>query len=119
MVRIKQHADDGSLNDLNRFLADIDQFYQIDHWIAGDLEITGDNALAIEKRCGSGIRLPDAEFRDMYRGIFQTIWGCFAVEERGQVVAQINAIDSSEWEVDSRNPAFEKHMRERYGEYGV
>lgn len=83
MIRLKQHADDGSLNDLNRFLADIDRFFTVDHWIVAGLEITGENAMAIEQHCGAGVRLADSEFRSMYRGVRQTIWGKFSIEQKG------------------------------------
>ncbi len=116
MVRVKQHAEDRTLNDISRFLSDIDRFFIPDYWIVGDLEITGENALAIEKRCGSGARLSDAEFRTMYNGTFQTIWGRFGIESNGGRVAQI---DSTYWEVQSANSEFEDHMIQRYGEYGT
>lgn len=119
MVRVKQHADDGTLNDVSRFLADIDRFYAIDHWVVGSLEILGDNAPEIEQRCGSGLRLPDLEFRKMYRGIYQTIWGRFALEQGGRTVAELEAHDSSYWVVESANPAFESFMLNRYGKYGT
>lgn len=118
MVRVKQHAEDRTLNDISRFLVDIDRFFTPDHWIVADLEITGDNALAIEERCGSGTRLSDTEFRTMYNGIFQTIWGRFGIESQGDLVVQIDAIDSSYWEVQSSDAEFEAHMVQRYGEYG-
>ena len=119
MVRVKQHGEDGTLNDISRFLPDIDRFFTPDYWIVGDLEIIGENALEIEERCGSGIRLPDAEFRTMYKGIFQTYWGYFGIESKGELVAQIDAIDSSFWEVQSANVDFEDHMLQRYGKYGA
>lgn len=119
MIRVKQHADDRSLNDLNRFLAVVDSYFTVDHWIVADLEILGENALAIEQRCGVGIRLADSDFREMYRGIIQTIWGRFGIEQKGKIVAQLDAIDSSYWEVTSADPAFETFMKARFGEYSV
>lgn len=119
MIVVKQHAEDQTPNDINRFLADIDRFFTPEYWIVGDLEITGDNALALEERCGSGSRVSDAEFRGLYRDVFQTIWGRFGIEAQGAFVAQINAIDSSYWEIQSPNPEFESHMLQRYGAYGT
>ena len=115
MAVFRQHAEDGSLNDINRFLGDVDRFFDIDHWQVGGLEISGGGAAELEALCGTGHRLSDAEFRRMYRDIFQTIWGRFALEASGQTVAVLEAIDSSYWDVQSTDERFVKFMVDKYG----
>jgi hypothetical protein len=115
MILINQHGPNGELYDLLTFLEDIDLFFEVDHWKVGKLECTGQNALAIEEKCGDGVMLADEEFRDMYKGIFQTIWGSFSCFTSNELLLDINAFDSTYWELTSSNSAFNCHMKKKYG----
>ena len=116
-VRIKQHADDGSLNDIQRFLGDVDRFFSVDEWHVSELEVSGTDCVELEEYCRSGRTMPDVEFRRRWGGIFQTIWGTYAILDSGNPVAEIRAVDSTYWSIESDEQAFVEHMVERYGEF--
>jgi hypothetical protein len=114
MVTIRQHGDDQALFDMHRFLADIDKFVSVDSWDIKILWCTGENALEIEERSASGLVLTDQAFRNLYRGIQQTIDGDFIGLSSGRKVIELSAFDSTFWEV-SGPPEFEAHMLSTYG----
>jgi len=114
MVVIRQHGNNSELFDISSFLADVDLFVRTDTWHITINQCMGDRALEIEQLTASGRSMPDAEFRALYRGIYQTIDGHFvglAAEER---MFELLAVDSSFWEVTG-SPAFESHMLATYG----
>ena len=61
--------------------------------------------------------MPDVEFRRRWAGIFQTIWGTYAILDAGRAVAEIRAVDSTYWSIESDEKGFVEHMVERYGEF--
>jgi len=71
--------------------------------------------MEIENDSNNGKQFQNAEFRSMYRQIYQTIDGKFDLFSKQELVATLEAIDSSFWEISSSNKAFEKYMEERYG----
>lgn len=122
IVKIRQHAEDRSLNDLNQFFEDIDIFFAVEEWQLGTdeyegCELLGDRALEIERMAEDRIVLADSEFRLLYKGIYQTIWGAFTLLAKNRVLAAFNAVDSCYWEIESSNPAFIDHMVSKYGLY--
>src|SRR5688572_29303283 len=114
MVTIRQHGSNSELFDIPSFLADVDKFVQPDAWHITIDQCMGDRALEIEQLTSSGLAISDAEFRSLYRGIYQTIDGQFVGLARGERVFELIAVDSSFWEVTS-SPAFESHMLATYG----
>lgn len=114
MVIIRQHGSDGEIFDISAFLADVDRFVQPDTWHITVEQCLGDRALEIEQLSSFGLSIPDAEFRTLYRGIYQTIDGCFIGLAGGVRVVELSAFDSSFWEV-AGSPEFESHMLENYG----
>jgi len=119
VVTIPQHREDKSLNDIGSFLNDIDRHFRVEHWRVRDLEINGADALNIEAYFKSGKTVSNAEFRRLYAGINQTIWGHFDLLVSGEAVASLRAIDSTYWEVDSTFVEFEEYMVNKYGTYGA
>jgi hypothetical protein len=114
MVIIRQHGSNGELFDISGFLADVDRFVQPDTWHIAVEWCLGDRALEIEQLSASGLSIPDAEFRFLYRGIYQTIDGRFVGLAGGDRAFELSAVDSSFWEV-AGSPAFESHMLATYG----
>lgn len=118
MIRIPQHGKDNELFDINRFLEDIDQYLSIDTWLIKIEWCQGEGSEKIEKISEQGTELGNLEFRELYKGIFQTIDGYFQLKSAGESVAEFLAIDSSYWEVNSNSEVFMSHMLKKYGEYG-
>ena len=114
MVTIPQHGKNGELFDISSFLAEIDLFAKPDTWHLTIDRCTGDRALEIEDLSAGGLSISDAEFRTLYRGIFQTIDGHFIGLANGVQVFKLLAFDSSFWEVTG-SPEFESHMLTTYG----
>ena len=114
MVIIRQHGSDSELFDILDFLADVDRFVQPDAWHIVIEQCMGDRAAEIEQLTSSGLSVSDAEFRSLYRGIYQTIDGHFVGLAGGECVFELLAVDSSFWEVTG-SPAFESHMLATYG----
>jgi len=114
MVVIRQHGPNSELFDISCFLADVDRFVRPDAWHITIDQCMGDGALEIEQLTASGLSMPDAQFRALYRGIYQTIDGRFVGLAGGERVFELLAVDSSFWEV-SGSPAFESHMLATYG----
>jgi hypothetical protein len=114
MVVIKQHGDAQELFDLCRFLADIDRFFLPDEWHIQIEACMGIDALHIEEISVGRLSLSDARFRELYRGIYQTIDGQFVGLAAGQELFELCAVDSSYWEISESAP-FEAHMLATYG----
>ena len=117
MPRINQHGPDEALYDIKAFLPVIDRFFEVEEW---NIEIdwcSGENAVEIQEKTDGGIVLTDREFRTLYAGIFQTIDGKFQLFAKSQLLASLEAIDSSWWEVESANAAFEEEMASCFGTY--
>jgi hypothetical protein len=114
MVRIRQHGPTRGLFDISDFLADIDWHFDIDEWRVEIVCCVGEGAGDIESRTAFGRRFSDAQFRAMYRGIFQTIDGQFLLYSRGKRLARLEAVDSCYWEIES-TAAFEQNMLGKYG----
>ncbi len=114
MVTIRQHGDNQLLFDMASFLVEIDRFVRLDTWEIKVLWCVGEGALEIEERSASGMVLPDHTFRNLSRGIHQTIDGDFVGMSDGRRVIELRAFDSTFWEVSG--PAdFEAHMLSTYG----
>ena len=116
MVVIKQHGDAGEVFDLCRFLEDIDRFFQPDEWRIQIEDCVGVDASHIEEISVEVLSLSDTAFRDLYRGIYQTIDGHFVGLAAGQELFELRAVDSSYWEVSGPR-TFEAHMLATYGAY--
>ncbi|MGJ7498625.1 hypothetical protein ACSFA8_26710 [Variovorax sp. RT4R15] len=114
MVRVRQHGEAGQLFDISSFLDDVDRFFRPDQWQISVERCLGLNALSIEEASFSGLSLSDAEFRTLYRGIYQTIDGQFSGFGQGQSLFELLAVDSSYWEVTGP-PEFEAHFLATYG----
>ena len=117
MKTIRQHGSDGTLYDINSFLDDIDEYFNATYWIAGNLDLLGENALEVEKYFGGGRKVPDHEFRKLYQGIYQTIWGDFELISGPAVSIKLHAIDSTCWDIECEKTEFLIHMEEKYGRY--
>lgn len=117
MITIRQHAPDGSLNDVSRFLLDIDSFFVVDSWEVGHLELIGTNALDVERYFGKKRLVSNSELRELFDGIHQTIWGCFSLFSEGRLVAELETIESSCWEIESEEDSFLSYMLQKYGAY--
>jgi hypothetical protein len=100
MVQIRQHGSKGELFDIQRFLADVDQFIKPDSWDIAIDWCQGPDAIEIQSKTEGGLRLGDADFRALYKGIFRTIDGRFQLFSDGALVAPLEAIDSSYWEIE-------------------
>ena len=114
MVTIRQHGEGHTLFDIVNFFADIDRFLRLDAWDINVYDCLGDGAMEIEERSACGLVLTDPAFRNLYRGIYQTIDGRFAGWSDGQMAIELKAVDSTFWEV-SGPPDFEAHMLATYG----
>ena len=117
MIKIRQHGADNKLYDIMQFLEDIDQYFKVEMWQVQVDWCQGEDALKIEKETKDKKEYSDKEFRKMYAGIFQTIDGYFKLLAKNEVLAKIIAVDSSFWEIESKNKKFLKHMLKKYGEY--
>ncbi|MDH6590260.1 hypothetical protein M2165_000149 [Variovorax sp. TBS-050B] len=114
MVIVRQHGEAGQLFDISSFLADVDCFFRPEQWQISVESCLGSNALSIEEASFPGLCLSDAEFRSLYRGIYQTIDGRFCGFAKGQRLFEFVVVDSSYWEVTGP-PAFEAHILATYG----
>lgn len=114
MVVIGQHGESGELFDINSFLSAIDRFAKPDTWQVTVDQCLGDRALEIEQLTAAGLSMSDTQFRAMYRGVNQTIDGCFSGSAGGIRVFELRAVDSSFWEVTGP-PALESHMLTTFG----
>jgi len=114
MVRINQHGRAGELFDVNRFLLDLDRFLQFERWEIRVEQCLGAESSHIEQASSSGLSLSDAAFRDLYRGIYQTIDGQFLGFAAGKQLFELRAVDSSYWEIIGPQE-FETHMVATYG----
>lgn len=117
MVRVRQHGDDDQLQDINLFLSDIDTFFEVDEWIIDIEWCLGEGSAELENVTKGGKSFTDKEFRKIYKPIYQTIDGKLELLSNKQVVAKLEAIDSSYWEISSSELNFEKHMNIKYGKY--
>ena len=86
MVVIPQHGNNGEIFDISNFLADVDLFIKPDSWHITIYWCTGERALEIERLTATGQTFTDADFRAMYRGIYQTIDGNFVGSANGERV---------------------------------
>jgi hypothetical protein len=77
---------------------------------------SGEGAEEIEQLSANTCLLSDGEFRQIYRGIFQTIDGVFTLHTSGSQVAQLKAVDSTYWEIEGPEE-FESHMLNKYGAF--
>lgn len=116
MVKIAQHSASGSLNDVARFLADVDRFFVVERWRLQVEWCLGEGADEIEKCTAGELELTDSEFRELYKGIYQTVDGRFTLLSNGEALGELLAVDSSYWEVSGPS-AFESHMLAKYGPY--
>jgi hypothetical protein len=116
MITIRQHGDSDALYDIACFLSDIDSHFSIDAWQVNVEECIGARAIEVEKQTSCSPTLPDAEFRALYREVYQTIDGTFVGYQSGAAQFRFVAFDSSFWEISS-TPVFEAHMLHRYGAY--
>ena len=117
-ITIPQHKDfPKHLFDISCFLEDIDQYFDISEWAICIDWCTGENSVHIEDLTKNGYVLGNTEFRDLYRGITQTIDGEFSLKEDGIVLASLLVVDSSYWLIKSKNESFLAHMKEKYGEF--
>jgi len=114
MVTLPQHGSNGTLLDIAAFLPHIDRMAKPDSWMITIHECLGDRALEIEALSGSGYELADAEFRSLYKGIYQTIDGHFVGKSGGVSICELRAVDSSFWEITGSQP-FEAHMLATFG----
>ena len=118
MVSIPQHGPHGELHDLCVFFVDIDAYFTIDTWDIRVVECLGEGVEEIERRSASGLQIGDSEFREAYRGIYQTIDGQFSGLLQGTKVVYLAAIDSTSWDIEGTQE-FEKHMVKKYGGYAA
>jgi len=95
MVIIPQHGPEGVLFDLNDFFADVDAHYSIDAWRVRLEYGLGEGATELEERSFKTVTIPDEELRLAYRGIYQTVDGCFVGLRDGVEQCRLDAIDSS------------------------
>ena len=103
--------------DIMQFLEDIDQYFQVEKWQIQIDWCQGDNSVNIEKETKNKKEYSDKEFRKIYSNIFQTIDGYFKLMAKNEVIAKLIAVDSSYWEIESKNKKFLKHMSKKYGEF--
>ncbi|WP_440975311.1 hypothetical protein [Pseudoxanthomonas winnipegensis] len=94
MVVIRQHGENRKLFDIVDFPADVDRFARPAAWLVTVDECAGDRAFEVEHLTAAGMPIPDAEFRTLYGGIFQTIDGCFVGLAGGKRVFELRAVNS-------------------------
>jgi len=115
MVLIRQHGLRKELYDINVFLTDIDSHFEIDEWVIDIEWCLGEGASEIEEESNGGKKILNEEFRALYKEIYQTIDGKFDLFSKQELVATLEAVDSSFWKISSPNNSFEKHMEDKYG----
>ena len=114
MVKVRQHGSNNELFDISVFLSDIDELARPDTWHIRVDQCIGDRAAEIEQLSSTGYSLSDSAFRSLYQGIHQTIDGCFIGLVDGERLFELQAVDSTFWEVTG-SPGFESHMLAKYG----
>jgi hypothetical protein len=116
MIRIPQHARNGKWVDLNDLLPDLDRFVSVHRWNIHVRDCQGSGSTEIEDRSWPEVEMDDAEFRALYRGIYQTIDGRFTALRDGVPVCVLEAVDSTFW-VITGPPGLEAHLRDIHGEW--
>ena len=116
MICIRQHGDGQQLFDIEQFLPVLEENVDIVRW---DIQVdwcSGDNCLLVEKSANAPWGGTHEEFKDLYKGILQTIDGEFRiVATQGNI--HMLAVDSSYWEIDSSIPGLECIFMSLFGPY--
>jgi hypothetical protein len=117
MIKIPQHTESGRLNDLQRFLEDLDRFQRkVDYWLIELEEFIGEGSIAFEELSRGGAKLSPLGFSSLCQCINQTIDGVFSGFLGDREIIRLMAVDSSYWEITA-SPEFEDIMLNKYGPY--
>ena len=98
MVRVRQHGGGGTLFDMPVFLPILERYLQPEGWLVDVEWCTGESGPALEALPPQEI-VPHAGFVSLLAGLRQTIDGTYRCLRSGQVVAELQAVDSSFWQV--------------------
>ena len=117
MITIPQHSSSGALNDLKRFIIDLESIQRkVDFWTVHIDECTGPASVALAELTSSCPQLSPSAFADLCKTVDQTIDGEFVAYLSDHEIVRLRAIDSSFWEI-SGTREFESHMLSKYGAY--
>lgn len=117
MIRIRQHGENGELYDMHNFIIDVCDHFEIKYWIIQIEECIGFESESMEKTYDNPRKYTSKGLVSLYSRTTQTIDGLLTAYEDGDPVVKLLAIDSSYWEVDSKNEQFVKYMESKYGAY--
>jgi hypothetical protein len=116
MIQIRQHSEGKQLYDMSVFIPFLEKRIHIKQWEIAIEWCSGDNSSEIEKSADVPWFGNHEEFKEFYKGIFQTIDGeFFIVANEGRV--RMLAVDSSFWEIESDIQGLESDFITAYGQY--
>ena len=98
MVRIRQHGPDNELFDMALFLPHIEKLLQPDAWQISVEWCIGESSEAIATMSKEAI-IPHHKFIEICAGLHQTIDGTYSCLKSSQIIAELEAVDSSFWNI--------------------
>lgn len=117
MIRIRQHGNDGQLNDMHSFIGDVSGYFKITHWVIQIEECIGFESEVMESTYKTPKKYSSKGLASLYARTTQTIDGLITAYENENSAVRLLAVDSSYWEVDSQDFEFLKFMENKYGAY--
>ena len=117
MIRIPQHCSSGDLNDLQKFIVDLEPVQrQVSYWLVRIEECVGPGSYAFAELTEQCARLSHLAFASLCYCIDQVIDGKFIAYLADREIARLRAIDSTFWEITG-STELERVMLSKYGAY--
>lgn len=116
MIGIPQHGENREFYDIRTFLPVLEKLLVIRKCTYAVDQCTGDGALEIEKSASMPVTVDFQDFKEVYKGVYQTIDGEFTFFADGGTV-KIAVFDSSFWEIESNIPGVEEEFSRAFITY--
>ena len=119
MLRIRQHGDDNQVFDMHSFIDDTVAAFNICYWEIQIEWCIGNESLQVEQSRTSPKRYSTKGLTSLYSGLTQTVDGKISAYAEYTHLVTFEAVDSSYWEVSSKNEEFLAGMESKYGIYEI